>query len=101
MDTNNLAEALPEFDLNVEYEAPVAFKPQYPDFYEDISSVSSPEYYGESEQEAEIQEPIPEQTMILQDLSDAIFADDFDDTPIDFSYQPDFDSYFDVDITTD
>ncbi len=101
VDTNNLAEELPAFDLNVEYEAPAAFKPQYPDFYEDISSVSTPEYYGESEQEPEIQEPIPEQTIILQDLSDAIFADDFDDTPIDFSYQPDFDSYFDDDITRD
>ena len=101
VDTENLAEALPEFDLNVEYEAPTEFKPQYPDFYEDISSVSSPEYYGESEQDAEFKEDIPEQAIILQDLSDAIFADDFDDPPIDFSYQPDFDSYFDDDITTD
>lgn len=101
VDTDNLAEALPEFDLNVEYEAPVAFKPQYPDFYEDISSVSSPEYYGEGEQKVDLQDAIPEQTIILQDLSDAIFAEDFDETPIDFSYQPDFDSYFDDDITTD
>lgn len=102
VDTDNLAEALPEFDLNaVEYEAPEAFKSQYPDFYEDISSVSSPEYYGESEQLAEPEEPVSEQTMILQDLSDAIFGDDFDEGPIDFSYQPDFDSYFDDDITTD
>ena len=101
VDTDNLAEALPEFELNAEYEEPVAFKPQYPDFYEDISSVSSPEYYGESEQDNTVQDIIPEQTIILQDFSDAIFADDFEEAPIDFSYQPDFDSYFDDDITTD
>lgn len=106
VDTDNLAEELPEFDLNATYEpvtfdVPEAFKPQYPDFYEDISSVSSPEYYGESEQDNNVEDAIPEQTIILQDLSDAIFDSDFDESPIDFSYQPDFDSCFDDDITKD
>ena len=113
VDTDKLAADLPEFSFDVDsYEQP-AKTPHYPDFYEDISSVSSPEYYGESE-EILVQEPAPiavspiipddinEQTIILQDLGNAIFsAGDFDDDDIDFSYQPDFDSFFDDDITTD
>ncbi len=111
VDTDNLAEDLPEFSLNVDdyNDAEADEKSQYPDFYEDISSVSSPEYYGESEEALQsipvIAEPIgidDEQTIILQDLGSAIFdTDDFDDEPIDFSYQPDFDGFFDDDITTD
>lgn len=110
VDTDKLAEDLPEFSLDVsDYEEP-AEKSQYPDFYEDISSVSSPEYYGESEESAPvtpvaapiIPDDINEQTIILQDLGNAIFdTDDFDDDPIDFSYQPDFSGFFDDDITTD
>ena len=99
VDTDKLAQALPEFDFSMEYEEPV--KPQYPDFYEDISSVSSPEYYGESEVQPQ-PDPLPEQTIILQDLAGSIFdADDFDVGPLDFSYQPDFDGLFDNDITTE
>ena len=100
VNTDNLAEALPEFDFTVDYSEPE--KSQYPDFYEDISSVSSPEYYGEGEEVKKIADPLLDQTIILQDLSNAFFdTDDFDDSPIDFSYQPDFDGYFDDDITTD
>lgn len=107
VDTEKLAEDLPEFDFSMSYEEPV--KSQYPDFYEDISSVSSPEYYGEGEElksEAVVTAPkdevLLEQTIILQDLATAIFdADEFDESPIDFSYQPDFDGFFDDDITTD
>lgn len=99
VDTEKLAEDLPEFDFSLEYEEPV--KPQYPDFYEDISSVSSPEYYGEGEEEKAETDPMLEQTIILQDLSNAIFDEEFDENSIDFSYQPDFDGYFDDDITTD
>ncbi len=98
VDTDSLAEALPEFDFSMDYDEPV--KPQYPDFYEDISSVSSPEYYGESEETKAEDNSMLEQTIILQDLSNAIF-EDFEENPIDFSYQPDFDSFFDDDITTD
>ena len=98
VDTDSLAEALPEFDFSMDYDEPV--KPQYPDFYEDISSVSSPEYYGESEEAKAEDNSMLEQTIILQDLSNAIF-EDFDENPIDFSCQPDFDSFFDDDITTD
>lgn len=100
VDTDKLAEALPEFDFSMEYEESV--KPQYPDFYEDISSVSSPEYYGESEELKTQNDPSFEQTIILQDLAGAIFdTDDLDGGPLDFSYQPDFDGFFDDDITTD
>ena len=107
VDTEKLVEDLPEFDFSMSYEEPV--KSQYPDFYEDISSVSSPEYYGEGEElksEAVVTAPkdevLLEQTIILQDLATAIFdADEFDESPIDFSYQPDFDGFFDDDITTD
>ena len=102
-DSDKLAEELPEFDFSLEYEEPV--KPQYPDFYEDISSVSSPEYYGESEEirpePEQSLDPTLEQTIILEDLGNAIFGEDFDESPLDFSYQPDFDGYFDDDITTD
>ncbi len=110
VDTDKLAEDLPEFSLDVEDYAEPAEKSQYPDFYEDISSVSSPEYYGESEEApAPVIPPVPiipddisEQTIILQDLGSDIFdTDDFDDDPIDFSYQPDFSGFFDDDITTD
>ena len=84
----------------MDYEEPV--KPQYPDFYEDISSVSSPEYYGESEEFKTQSDPSFEQKIILQDLASAIFdTEDFDGGPLDFSYQPDFDGFFDDDITTD
>lgn len=104
VDTDKLAEELPEFSLDADEE--VYEKPQYPDFYEDISSVSSPEYYGEGEnpapQSSAFSESIDEQSIIFQDLGSAIFdTDSFDDEPIDFSYQPDFDSFFDDDITTD
>ena len=100
VDTDKLAEALPEFDFSMEYEDSV--KPQYPDFYEDISSVSSPEYYGESEELKTQTDPLLEQTIILQDLAGAIFdTNDLDGGPLDFSYQPDFDGFFDDDITTD
>ena len=106
VDTEKLAEALPEFDFSMEYEEPV--KSHYPDFYEDISSVSSPEYYGEGEElkpepiSTPVDETLLEQTIILQDLGSAIFgSDEFDESPLDFSYQPDFDGYFDDDITTD
>ena len=99
VDTDNLAEALPEFDFSMDYAEPE--KSPYPDFYEDISSVSSPEYYGEGEEAKKESEASFEQKIILQDLANAIFdTDDFDSSSIDFSYQPDFDSYFD-DITTD
>jgi hypothetical protein len=84
---------------------------QYPDFYEDISSVSSPEYYGEGEENKDEVLPEPnielnfdanfEQTIILEDLGKGIFDESFEDDPVDFSYQPDFDAYFDDDITTD
>ena len=100
VDTDKLAEALPEFDFSMDYEEPV--KPQYLDFYEDISSVSSPEYYGESEEFKTQSDPSFEQKIILQDLASAIFdTEDFDGGPLDFSYQPDFDGFFDDDITTD
>ena len=104
VDTDKLAEALPEFDFSMQYDEPA--KSQYPDFYEDISSVSSPEYYGEGEEikqeSVSAPDPLFEQTIVLQNLGNAIFsADDFDDSPLDFSYQPDFDGYFDDDITTD
>ncbi len=110
VDTDKLVEELPEFDFSMEYDEPG--KSQYPDFYEDISSVSSPEYYGECEEvksdilpennlELNIDATL-EQTIILEDLGKAIFDDDdFEDGPIDFSYQSDFESYFDDDITTD
>lgn len=110
VDTDNLADALPEFSLDVsDYETPDE-KSHYPDFYEDISSVASPEYYGESEEVSmpsmpvipDFTEEINQQTMIFQDLSNAIFdTDDFDGDDIDFSYQPNFDGFFDDDITTD
>ena len=110
VDTDKLAEDLPEFSLDpADYES-LPERPQYPDFYEDISSVSSPEYYGESEELSmpsmptipDLTEEISQQTMIFQDLSNAIFdTDDFDTGEIDFSYQPDFDGFFDDDITTD
>lgn len=108
VDTDKLAEELPEFDFSMDYEEPA--KNQYPDFYEDISSVSSPEYYGEGEENETV---LPErnmeldldsafeQTIILEDLGKAIFDEDFEDSSLDFSYQPDFDGYFDDDITTD
>ena len=100
VDTDKLAEALPEFDLSMEYEEPV--EPQYPDFYEDISSVSSPEYYSESDEINNQIDSVLEQTIILQELGGAIFdTDDNDETPVPFSYQPDFDRFFDNDITTD
>lgn len=112
VDTDKLAEDLPEFSFDVDsYEE--STEKAYPDFYEDISSVSSPEYYGESEEVSApapspisvspiIPDDINEQTIILQDLGNAIFGnDDFDDDDIDFSYQPDFDGFFDDDITTD
>lgn len=98
IDTDILAEDLPEFDFSLEYDEPV--KPQYPDFYEDISSVSSPEYYGEGEEIKSEADPMLEQTIILQDLGNEIF-EELVENPLDFSYQPDFDSYFDDDITTD
>ncbi len=110
VDTDKLAEDLPEFSLNMDGYNDADEKSQYPDFYEDISSVSSPEYYGESEASAPvtpvaapiIPDDINEQTIILQDLGNAIFdTDDFDDDVLDFSYQPDFDGFFDDDITTD
>ena len=112
VDTDDLAVELPEFSLNPDDYATETEteKSQYPDFYEDISSVSSPEYYGESEEFAMPQMPvipdltdeINQQTMIFQDLGNAIFdTDDFDSDEIDFSYQPNFDGFFDDDITTD
>ena len=111
VDTDKLAEDLPVFSFDLDAPEEEAEKPQYPDFYEDISSVSSPEYYGESETAFTAVPTAPvipnpeeadEQTIILEDLDKAIFdADDFDDDAIDFSYQPDFDSFFDDDITTD
>ena len=53
-------------------------------------------YYGESEEAKAEDNSMLEQTIILQDLGNAIFnAADFDDDDIDFSYQPDFDSFFD------
>lgn len=108
VDTDKLAEDLPEFSLNVDDYNDDDEKSVYPDFYEDISSVSSPEYYGESE-EALNSAPVTAEkaddeqaTLILQDLGSAIFdTDDFDDDALDFSYQPDFDGFFDDDITTD
>ncbi len=100
VDTDKLAEALPEFDFSVDFSD--LEKSPYPDFYEDISSVSSPEYYGEGEEAKKEAEPLFDHTMILEDLGSAIFdAGDLDDSSIDFSYQPDFDGYFDDDITTD
>ena len=110
VDTDNLAVDLPEFSLNPDDYREDAVKSQYPDFYEDISSVSSPEYYGESEEISmpqmpvipDFSEEINQQTMIFQDLGNAIFdTDDFDSDEIDFSYQPNFDGFFDYDITTD
>ena len=94
VDTDKLAEELPEFDFSMNYEEPAVAT--YPDFYEDISSVSSPEYYGEGEELKAESEPSLEQTIILQDLSGAIFDDDFDENPIDFSYQSDFEDFFDI-----
>ena len=100
VDTDKLAEELPEFDLSMESEEPQGS--HYPDFYEDISSVSSPEYYGEGEESKNQPEPLSEQTLILQDLGAGIFgADDLDDDSVDFGYQTDFDGFFDDDITTD
>jgi cell division septum initiation protein DivIVA len=110
VDTDNLADAMPEFSLDTEDYEETSEKPGYPDFYEDISSVSSPEYYGESETVSlpqmppvpDLTEEINQQTMIFQDLGSAIFdTDDFDGDDIDFSYQPDFDAFFDDDITKD
>ncbi len=110
VDTDNLADALPEFSLDVSDYETSDEKSHYPDFYEDISSVASPEYYGESEEIAmpsmpvipDFTEEINQQTMIFQDLGNAIFdTDDFDGDDIDFSYQPNFDGFFEDDITTD
>ena len=110
VDTDKLAESLPEFDFSLSYDE--SSKSQYPDFYEDISSVSSPEYYGEGEEAKAEEEPMPlleidldpilEQTIILEDLGKGIFDEgQFEKSPLDFSYQPDLDDYFDDDITTD
>ena len=110
VDTDNLADEMPEFSLDPADYEDVPEKPSYPDFYEDISSVSSPEYYGESETISlpqmppvpDLTEEFNQQTMIFQDLGNAIFdTDDFDSDDIDFSYQPDFDGFFDDDITKD
>lgn len=101
VDTDKLAEELPEFDFTMTLEEEPE-QASYPDFYEDISSVSSPEYYGEGEEIKS--EPVAdlEQTIILQDLPKAIFEDDdFGETGLDFGYQSDFDGFFDDDITTD
>ena len=113
VDTDKLVEDLPEFSFDADSYEESTEKSNYPDFYEDISSVSSPEYYGESEEASDtpaapvdvlpvIPDDINEQTIILQDLGSAIFGSaEFDDDDLDFSYQPDFDSFFDDDITTD
>ena len=110
VDTDNLVDDLPEFSLNPDDYDDEPVKNQYPDFYEDISSVSSPEYYGESEELSfpkmpdipDFTEEINHQTMIFQELGNAIFdTDDFESDEIDFSYQPDFDSLFNNDIPTD
>ena len=101
VDTDKLAEELPEFDFTMAYEEEPA-QATYPDFYEDISSVSSPEYYGEVEEIKSDPQSDLERTIILQDLPKAIFDDDdFGDAALDFSYQNDFDGFFDDDITTD
>lgn len=94
VDTDKLAEELPEFDFSMGVEEPASST--YPDFYEDISSVSSPEYYGEGEELKAESEPSLEQTIILQDLAGAIFDDDSEENPIDFSYQSDFEDFFDI-----
>ncbi len=109
VDTDKLAEDLPEFSLNLDSYEEAAKKSEYVDFYEDISSVSAPEYYGESVEADAEAEPAPvadanildDQTIIFQDLGKSIFGEDFDSDALDFSYEPDFEGFFDDDITTD
>lgn len=107
VDTDKLAEDLPEFSLDLNDYENTSEAAEQNDLYEDISSISGPEYYGENVDMTpsfsnEASENSGDQNIIFQDLGKAIFdAGDFDTDELDFSYQPDFDSFFDDDITID
>lgn len=107
VDTDKLAEDLPEFSLDLNDYENTSEAAEQNDLYEDISSISGPEYYGENVDMTpsfsnEASENSSDQNIIFQDLGKAIFdAGDFDTDELDFSYQPDFDSFFDDDITID
>lgn len=93
VDTDNLAEDLPEFELNIDYDGPA--EDPVEDLYEDISSFTQPQPSEEagiplSEDNYEQQE-----TEVLKKFKTSIFSDDdSEDAPKDFLYQSDFDALF-------
>ena len=95
VDTDKLAEDMPEFSLDMEYEEP-AQEPEQ-DLYEDISSFSDPQLINNQNVGIPFDTEVyaEEKTTVLPDLSSGIFGDDEgDDAPVDFSYHSDFDSLF-------
>lgn len=95
VDTDKLAEALPEFELDINYDE--AQRPaNAPSFYEDISSVTAPSEEAEKQQEGFSLDFNSFNADNTDDMPSDIFSDSGDDTPLDFSYQPDYDDFFDL-----
>ncbi len=97
VDTDKLAEELPEFELNIDYDVPAAISQE--DAYEDISSFTVPREEADSLQDGGIPfdsenyaEPEAE---TVNNFTGGIFSDDdTDDMPTAFSYQSDYDAIF-------
>lgn len=102
VDTENLADELPEFELDIDLD--VAQDEEANDPFEDISSFTSPQdippedmgiafsvpEYNEADDEPDEVQPV------FPEFSSGIFSDDSsDEGPVEFSYQPDLDDIFD------
>lgn len=97
VDTDKLAEEMPEFELDIDYDAPSDGTEQS-DEYEDISSFTMPQ-----EQKASGDIPLSTDSFdsdnAVEDSQDSaldggIFGDDTDDIPSVYSYQSDYEDLF-------
>ncbi len=99
VDTDKLAEELPEFELNIDYD--VSSAPPGEDLFEDISSFTVPQQTepefvencgGLPFDSVSYDEP---EVKPVDKFTSGIFSDDdTDDMPNEFSYQPDYDAIF-------
>lgn len=93
VDTDKLADEMPEFELDIDYDEGTAEVARKDDF-EDISSFTKPESSLDSGD-------IPLSTESFDDeeedekLKDGIFSDDLDEAPSVFTYQSDYEDLFD------
>ncbi len=96
VDTDKLADELPEFELNIDFDAPETEpNTDNEDLYEDVSSFTQPQTQEEGGIPLSSENYENSEAETLKKFKTSIFSDDDgEDGPKEFTYQPDFDAIF-------